>query len=117
MNKKVKTSLLLVAALAAALALVCSPTEVEARGNRPGPVIYVVTQGLYYDSIVTADPLPPRGPFQELRAGGGQLGGDLNTDYGPGDRGYRGGRWVETFMTGEPHYFSCPLLGPGRETP
>jgi hypothetical protein len=118
MNKKVKTGLLLLAvAVTAVLALVWTTTEVEARGNRPGPIIYVVTQDLYYDSIVTADPLPPKGPFQELRAGGGPLGGNLNTDYGPGDPQYVGGRWVETFMTGEPHYFSCPLLGPGRESP
>jgi hypothetical protein len=37
-------------------------------GRGDGPVIYVTSQGLYYDSIVTADPLPPRGPFQQHRA-------------------------------------------------
>jgi hypothetical protein len=116
MNKKVKTGLLLLV-VAVTAALLWTTAEVGARGNRPGPVIYVVSQELYYDSIVTADPLPPNGPFQELRAGGGPLGGDLNTDFGPGDPGYVGGRWVETFMTGEPHYFSCPLLGPGRVAP
>lgn len=115
MNKKVKTGLLFVVAVTAVLVWIAR--ELEARGNRPGPIIYVVSQNLYYDSVVTADPLPPKGPFQELRAGGGPLGGNLNTDFGPGDPGYRGGRWVETFMTGEPHYFSCPLLGPGRESP
>jgi hypothetical protein len=113
MKKKAQRSLLWVAALTAVLALAWTTMDVEARGNRPGPVIYVVTQQLYYDSIVTADPLPPHGKFQVLRPGGGPLGGDLNTDFGPGDRGYRGGRWV----LGGDHYFSCPLLGPGREIP
>jgi hypothetical protein len=116
MNKKVKTVLLLLVVVVSVV-LVWTTMEVQARGSKPGPIIYVVSQDLYYDSIVTADPLPPKGPFQELRAGGGPLGGNLNTDFGPGDQGYRGGRWVETFMTGVPHYFSCPLLGPGRESP
>jgi len=84
------------------------------RGN--GPVIYVVNQGLFYDSIVTADPLPQKGPFQELR----MVGGGLETDFGPGDTGYRGGRWWLDLngngeMGGEAKYFSCPLLGPGME--
>jgi len=86
------------------------------RGN--GPVIYVVSQGLFYDSIVTADPLPAKGPFQELRV----VGGDLETDFGHGDTGYRGGRWwIDLNGNGEmdagDKYFSCPLIGPGREEP
>lgn len=117
MKKTVKIGMWLVVAVSAMMVAAWTTADVEARGNRAGPVIYVVSQDLYYDSIVTADPLPPFGPFQELRPGGGPSGGDLNTDFGPGDPGYVGGRWVETFMTGEPHYFSCPLLGPGRENP
>ena len=129
MNKKVKTGLLLVAALAAALALVCSPTKVEARGKgnpHPQPVIYVVSQGLYYDSIVTADPLPPKGKFQQLFPPGTnpEWVGDmetLSTEFGPGDHGHRGGRWwVDLNGDGEQndgdHFFACPLRGPGRET-
>ena len=115
MNKKVKTGLLLLV-VAVTAALVWTTTDVEARGNVDGPVVFVVSQGLYYDSIVTADPLPPHGRFQELRPTG--TPGILETDFGPGDPGYVGGRWVETFMTpGITHYFSCPLLGPGRESP
>ena len=34
------------------------------RGN--GPIIYVTSQNLYFDSIVTADPLSAHGPFQQL---------------------------------------------------
>ncbi|MHC4158101.1 MAG: hypothetical protein ACYSSO_03390 [Planctomycetota bacterium] len=114
---KKKLGVCIVALVVATVTVLIATTMTARAGRGDGPVIYVVSQDLYYDSIVAADPLPPRGPFQELRAGGGPLGGDLNTDYGPGDRGYKGGRWVETFSGPDPHYFSCPLLGPGRESP
>lgn len=82
------------------------------RGNNPGlGVIYVTSQGLYYDTFATADPLPPHGRFQELRPTT-QPGATGETDYGPGQPGYLGGRW----KMGD-HYFLCPLLGPGREEP
>jgi hypothetical protein len=82
-------------------------------GPHARPVVYVTSQGLYYDSIVTADPLPPHGPFQLLEMGPN----GLQTEYGLGDRGYVGGRWKEDFDgDGVFHYFLCPLLGPGRET-
>ena len=86
------------------------------RGN--GPIIYVVSQGLFYDSIVTADPLPMKGHFQELR----MAGGGLETDYGPRDSEYRGGRWwIDLNGNGDmdagDKFFNCPLLGPGREEP
>jgi hypothetical protein len=40
----------------------------------------------------------------------------------PGDAGYLGGRWWEDtngddIMDAGDHYFLCPLLPPGRETP
>jgi hypothetical protein len=87
-------------------------------GRGDGPVIYVTTQGLYYDSIVTADPLPWKGPFQKLEV----VGGKLQTEFGPGDPGHTGGRWwTDTnpngYQDAADHYFLCPLLGPGRETP
>jgi hypothetical protein len=87
--------------------------------GRRGPggttgVIYVTSQGLYYDTFVAVDPLPPDGPFQLLE--------DIVTEFGPGDPGYLGGRWWEDLngnevMDEEDHYFLCPLLPPGRETP
>lgn len=88
-------------------------------GRGDGPVIYVTSQELFYDSIVTADPLPPHGPFQKLEMEGPT---GLQTEYGHGDPEYRGGRWwVDSNgndeMDEEDHYFSCPLLGPGREEP
>ena len=107
-----------VCALAVVAAFTLSATIANAgRGN--GPIIYVVSQGLYYDSIVTADPLPQHGPFQMLNP---NHPNGLATMLGPGDVGYLGGRWwVDVTGDGEmndgDHFFACPLLGPGRETP
>jgi hypothetical protein len=47
-----------------------------------------VSQGLYYDSIVVAT-LPFKGRFQKLEMGPN----GLQTEFGPGDPGYLGGRW------------------------
>jgi hypothetical protein len=89
-----------------------------ARGSgkpHPQPIIYVTGQGLAYESIVTADPVPMRGRFQKLEAGGPTK---LKTEFGPGDHGYVGGRWwVDTNNDGEMDpddlFFVCPLRGPG----
>ncbi|MHC4457871.1 MAG: hypothetical protein ACYS0I_12450 [Planctomycetota bacterium] len=93
-------------------------------GRGDGPVIFVTSQGLYYDSIVTADPLSSKGPFQQLFPPGTNPDylnlEHLSTEYGPGNPGYVGGRWwVDVNGNGEmddsiDHFFSCPLLGPGR---
>ena len=87
-----------------------------AKGGRAGStgVIYVTSQGLYYDTFVVVDPLPIHGPFQLLVNG--------MTEFGPGDPGYLGGRWWEDLNNNgeqdeDDHYFLCPLLGPGREDP
>ena len=105
-------------AAAAAIGLLLDAGSVTARGIIEGPVVYVESQGLFYDSIVTAMELPPHGPFQQLYAC--DLG--LCTEFGPGDRGHHGGRWWmdvngNGMMDEQDSYFSCPLLGPGRETP
>jgi hypothetical protein len=81
------------------------------------PVVYVIGQGLFYDSIVVAT-LPPRGPFQKLEMDGPS---GLQTEFGPGDPGYLGGRWWldvngDDEMDGGDMYFMCPLLAPGRDT-
>ena len=88
-------------------------------GRGDGPVIYVTSQGLYYDSIVLTD-LPAKGRFQKLEVGVGPTG--LQTEFGPGDHDFVGGRWwVDANGDGEMNegdaFFLCPLLGPGRETP
>jgi len=106
------------AALVAALigsALVLAVTA-NAAGGRAGTtgVVFVTSQGLYYDTFVTVDPLPMHGKFQLLENG--------ETEFGPGDPGYRGGRWWEDLngnglQDASDHYFLCPLLGPGRTSP
>ena len=86
-------------------------------GRGTGPVVFVTSQGLYYDSIVVVDPLPANGRFQQLIAGEN----GLETEYGPGEVGHLGGRWWiditgDGIMNDGDKFFLCPLLGPGRET-
>lgn len=91
-----------------------------ARGNVPHgtEVIYVTSQGKFFDTIVLGE-LPQKGRFQLLEMTGPT---GLQTEYGPGDVGYLGGRWwVDANGNGEMDegdaFFLCPLLGPGRDTP
>jgi hypothetical protein len=77
-------------------------------------VVYVRSQGLYFDTFVARDPLPMKGQFQLLEEG--------TTEFGPGDPGYLGGRWWEDLNDNGvqdegDHFFLCPLLPPGRPTP
>ena len=88
----------------------------DAKGGRAGTsgVVFVRSQGLYYDTFVSRDPLPMNGRFQKLENG--------ETDYGPGDPEYLGGRWWEDVNPNGvqdegDHFFLCPLLPPGRPTP
>ncbi|HXW04431.1 MAG TPA: hypothetical protein VD833_04305 [Vicinamibacterales bacterium] len=90
--------------------------NVATKGGRAGTtgVVYVTSQGLYYDTFVTRDPLPMQGKFQQLIDG--------QTEFGPGDPEYLGGRWWEDLNPNgiqdpEDHFFLCPLLPPGRPTP
>jgi hypothetical protein len=83
-------------------------------GDRTPGVVYVTSQHLYYDTFVVQDPLPMEGKFQLIADGA--------TEFGPGQPGYLGGRWWEDtnhngVQDSEDHYFLCPLLPPGRETP
>jgi hypothetical protein len=87
-----------------------------ASGGRPqsAGVVYVTSQGLYYDTFVVVDPLPMKGRFQLIENG--------QTEFGPGDPGYLGGRWWEDLndngvQDSGDHFFLCPLLGPGRPAP
>lgn len=115
MSRKAKISML-AGAMAVVAILPLAATVQAGRGD--GPVVYVTSQDLFFDSIVTTD-LPPKGKFQELVPGGPS---GLMTEFGPGDQGYRGGRWWldangSGDMDDEDRYFSCPLLGPGRPMP
>lgn len=114
-----KRNLLIILALS--LVIIVGTSEAFARGNKEGPVIYVTGQDLFYDAIIAADPLPMKGPFQELELCDVDGTPGLCTEFGPGDFGYYGGRWWfddgDGVMNEGDHFFSCPLLGPGRKTP
>lgn len=113
--KRLGVTGVVLAVLAGVLGLFAVQTVGATTPEKPLPrvVVYVESQGLCYDSIVTAQNLPNKGPFQVLEGDpdnncGGPDGPALKTEFGPGDAGYVGGRWVLGSM-----YFSCPLLGPG----
>jgi hypothetical protein len=106
----------LVLAILVAVVLTVSAVALADKGGRAGSelTVYVTGQGLTYDSIVTAQ-LPPHGPFQKLEMGPN----GLQTEFGPGDVGYLGGRWwLDANGDGEMNdgdaFFLCPLLGPGQ---
>ena len=114
MMKKLSIGSIL-AGLAVAGVLAVSAPAAMARGDVEGPVVYVTSQGLFYDSVVLTM-LPPKGPFQKIEMTGPS---GLQTEFGPGDRDFVGGRWWVDVnnnheMDGGDLYFSCPLLGPGR---
>jgi hypothetical protein len=108
-RKSVLVLLVLVAILALAV-------PAYAKGGRAGDigVVYVSSQGLYYDTFVPTEVLPSQGPFQLLENG--------VTEFGPGDPGYLGGRWWvdanhNDIQDEGDSFLLCPLLGPGRTTP
>lgn len=94
-----------------------SLTVAEERHNRGDGalgVVYVTSQGLYFDTFVSAKSLPFHGRFQGLDDG--------VTEFGPGDPGYLGGRWWvdsngDNMMDAGDTFLLCPLLPPGRPSP
>ena len=101
-----------------AIALVTVSPAYAGRGNGPVGKIYVTSQGLYYETFAAADPLPMKGRFQKLEV----VNGQPQTEFGPGNPGYLGGRWwMDTngnnVMDEGDHFFLCPLLGPGQTSP
>ncbi|MCH8037487.1 MAG: hypothetical protein IIC53_10215 [Proteobacteria bacterium] len=123
--KKMKTmraiSILSALAMFAAAAGAASTVQAKPPGvpRGMGPVVYVSSQGLAYDTIVLGD-LPFEGRFQKLEMVGPT---GLQTEYGLGDPEYVGGRWwvddgdgiMEDPAVSGDVYFLCPLLGPGSE--
>jgi hypothetical protein len=82
--------------------------------------VYVMNQELFYESFVSAQTLPMKGPFQRLYPPTGEL--PLRTEYGPGDPGYRGGRWWVDANGNDAQdegdaFFLCPLIPPGYAAP
>jgi hypothetical protein len=103
-----------IAAVAFACVLGMALTASANRGHGALGVVYVSGQGLYYDTFVSAQKLPNKGPFQKLENG--------VTKYGPGDQGYVGGRWwiddnSNNLRDEGDTFLLCPLLGPGRLAP
>jgi hypothetical protein len=98
---------LLVVMMMAAVAVIPASAN---RGDGALGEVYVSSQGLYYDTFVSAQQLPMHGRFQKLDNG--------VTEFGPGDQGYVGGRWWiddgDGIMGPEDTFLLCPLLGPGR---
>lgn len=118
---KTMRAISMLSALAMFAAAAGATSTVQAKGRGDGPIIYVTSQGLYYDSIVTAQSLPPVGRFQKLEPSS-VADADLQTEFGPGDPEYIGGRWWvdendDGVMDVDDTYFSCPLLAPGRDAP
>ena len=108
---KRRLMVLLVVVMVAAVAVIPASAN---RGDGALGTVYVSSQGMYYDTFVSAQALPMEGPFQKLEGG--------VTEFGPGDQGYVGGRWWidengNNEMDEGDTFLLCPLLGPGRETP
>ena len=114
-------NLLQTCALAGALAVTSVGVLAKERdtGRGTGGVIFVTSQGLYYDTFgLAALPFNGQDNFQKLVP----TEEGAYTEFGPGDIGYYGGRWwVDTngddYMDEGDTFFLCPLLGPGREEP
>ena len=68
--RKLKLASLVVVLTGTALASTHVLAKERTTGRGTGPVVYVESQGLFYDSIVLAD-LPPHGRFQQLKPGEG----------------------------------------------
>lgn len=103
-----------IAAATAALTVIGPATATPGGRAASTGVVYVTSQGLYYDTFVTNVTLPMSGKFQLIENG--------ETEFGPGDPGYLGGRWWEDLngngvQDASDHYFHCPLFGPGRASP
>lgn len=97
----------------AAIAILLTAMATTASAENPRAVVYVVSQGLCYDSVVAPNELPAQGPFQLITPSTICGPGTFMTDVGPGDVGYAGGRWI----TLDGQRFSCPLIGPGYPPP
>ncbi len=106
------------AAAVVALGLFGTTTASATTPPKPLPrvVVYVESQDLCYESIVTAQNLPNKGPFQTLEPDPDEhcSSPGIKTELGPGDPGYVGGRWEMTMPDGSVARFMCPLLGPGH---
>ena len=66
---KRKLTVLFVVVFIALLTVTSASAAGGTQGRGPAGVIYVTSQGLYYDTYTVVDPLPFKGPFQKLENG------------------------------------------------
>lgn len=74
-------------------------------------VVFIVSQGLFFDACLEPTPLPMHGEFQLIVDG--------RTEFGPGQAGFLNGRWWEDLnrngiQDAADAFFLCPLVGAGR---
>lgn len=86
----------------------------NARSDRNCGVIFVISQGLFFDTRLVTDRVTMHGEFQLLIAG--------RTAFGPGQPGFLNGRFFEDLNRNgiqdlADHFFVCSLITPGRLTP
>ena len=116
--RKIALIALVAAAAVAALGVFTLGSASAKTQPKPLPrvVVYVESQNLCFDSVVTAQDIPDRGRFQTLAPDPMERCGEdsLITEFGPGDHGYVGGRWELTMPNGDVVHFVCPFLGPGE---
>ena len=120
---KLITTIALASAMVLATTSIFAKERSKGRGAPGSVVIYVTSHDMYYDTILLGD-LPYNGTtnFQKLEPGVGPEGTAGQTEFGPKDTGYYGGRWwvdanMDGYMDETDVYFLCPLLGPGRDEP
>ena len=94
-------------------AIMFAASATTAWAQPPRGAVYVISQGLCYDTFVAVEQLPSQGPFQLITPSDKCGPGSSETMFGPGDVGYVGGRWVTP--TGD--HFLCPLVGSGYPPP
>jgi len=120
---KLITTIALAGAMTLMTTSVIAKERTKGRGAEGSVVIYVTSQNMFYDTVLLGD-LPYNGTtnFQKLEPGVGPEGSVAQTEFGPKDTEYYGGRWwvdanMDGYMDETDVYFLCPLLGPGREEP
>ena len=105
MNKRIAIGIVALALVVGAAVATMPSAAARGQGNPHAPgVIYVTSQGLFYDTFAPVQSLPPNGRFQLLEVG--PMG--PQTEFGPGDPGYLGGRWKLSDGAGGYTYFLCP---------
>lgn len=114
----IKTTAVVAAIIGASIAGISGASaKGNAGGGKPGTTTVCTSSGECYTSIVLDfAELPNQGDFQQLIPGAD----GLYTAAGPGDPGYRGGRWwIDANGDGEQNegdvFFMCPLLGGGPD--